>query len=255
MARIFITGSSDGLGSLAAQRLVKNGHKVVLHARNAQRARDATAACPGAENVLIADLSNIQEMKKLAADANNLGTFDAVIHNAGLFRGPAQITADGFPSLFAVNTLAPYVLTALMSRPKKLVFLSSGLHSGGDASLKDFGWKQRGEKGWSSSQGYGDSKMHNVMFANAIARRWKDVQATSMDPGWQPTKMGGSSATGDLQKSVDTYCMLATEDVQSGKYFKPGRIEAKPSSFCGEEKTQDKLLQLCEELTGVKLPV
>lgn len=253
MGRIFITGSSDGLGSLAAQRLIKGGHKVVLHARNAQRAKDATAACPGAETVLIADLSTISEMKKLAADANKLGTFDAVIHNAGLFSGPARMTADGFPSLVAVNTLAPYVLSILMNRPKKLVFLSSGLHSGGDPSLKDVGWKQRGEKEWTSSQGYGDSKMHNIMFAKAFARRWKDTQVTSMDPGWQPTKMGGASATGDLQKSVDTYVMLATEDVQSRKYFKPGRAEAEPMAACADEKTQDKLLKICEEFTGVSL--
>lgn len=253
MARIFITGSSDGLGSLTAQRLVKNGHKVVLHARNAQRAKDATTACPGAEDVIIGDLSTISEMKKVASEANKLGTFDAVIHNAGLFSGAAAAakTSDGFPALAAVNTFAPYVLSSLMNRPKKLVFLSSGLHSGGDPSLKDIGWKS---KSWSDSQGYADSKMHMVMLSNALARRWKDTQVTSMDPGWQPTKMGGSNATGDLQSSVDTYYMLATEDVESGKYFKPGRAETTPKKECGDVEKQDTLVQLCEELTGVKLP-
>lgn len=254
MARIFITGSSDGLGSLAAQRLIKNGHKVVLHARNAQRAKDAASACPGAEHVLIGDLSSLQETKQLAADANELGTFDAVIHNAGLYRGPPSITPDGFPALVAVNTFAPYVLTALMHRPNKLVFLSSGLHSGGDPSLKDVSWKQRGERGWNDSRAYADSKAHNIMFANALARRWKDVQATSMDPGWQPTRMGGQNATGNLQKAVDAYGLLVEEGVGSGKYFKSGRVEAKPSGFCGDEKAQDKLLKLCEEFTGVSLP-
>ena len=254
MARIFITGSSDGLGSLAAQRLVKNGHKVVLHARNAQRAKDAEKACPGAEQVLVGDISSLEETKKLAADANALGTFDAVVHNAGLYVGPARITPDGFPSLVTVNTFAPYVLTALMHRPKKLVFLSSGLHSGGDPSLKDFAWQQRGERGWSGSQAYGDSKMHNVMFAKAFARRWQDTQSTSMDPGWQPTKMGGASASGDLQKAVDTYVLLVEEAVENGGYFKPGKVQAKPSTFCADEETQEKLLKLCEEFTGVKLP-
>jgi NAD(P)-dependent dehydrogenase (short-subunit alcohol dehydrogenase family) len=254
MARIFITGSSDGLGSLAAQRLVKNGHQVVLHARSTQRAEDAKKACPGAEQVLIGDISTLAGAKQLAADANKLGTFDAVIHNAGLFSGPARITEDGFPSLIAVNTFAPYVLTALMNRPKKMIFLSSGLHSGGDPSLKDLAWRERGEAKWSSSQAYGDTKAHNIMFAKAFSRKYKDTQFTSMDPGWQPTKMGGSSATGDLQSSVDTYVHLATESVEGGKYFEPGRKESTPRKFCEDETTQEKLLRLCEEFTGVKLP-
>jgi NAD(P)-dependent dehydrogenase (short-subunit alcohol dehydrogenase family) len=254
MARIFITGSSDGLGALAAQRLIKNGHQVVLHARNAQRAKDATATCPGAETVLVGDLSRIQETKRLAEDANKLGTFDAVIHNAGLYTGGCRKTPEGFPALVVVNTFAPYILTCLMHKPKKLVYLSSGLHSGGDPSLKDAAWQERGEQGWNDGQAYANSKMHNIMFAKIIARRWKDVQATSMDPGWQPTRMGGRSAPGDLQAAVDTYVMLTEEHVKSGTYFKPGRVKAKPSRFCEDEKAQDQLLKLCEEYNGVTLP-
>src|SRR5436190_1908076 len=87
MTHILITGSSDGLGSLAAQALAKCGHRVVLHARNERRARDAHKACPDAESVLIADLSDLAETKRLAEEANTLGEFDCVIHNAGLFRG------------------------------------------------------------------------------------------------------------------------------------------------------------------------
>jgi NAD(P)-dependent dehydrogenase (short-subunit alcohol dehydrogenase family) len=254
MARIFITGSSDGLGSLAAQQLVKNGHRVVLHARNAQRAKDASAACPGAETVLIGDLSSIQETKQLAEEANKLGTFDVVIHNAGLYVGGYRVTSEGFPSLVAVNTFAPYILTCLMHRPKRLVYLSSSLHSGGDPSLKDVAWQERGERWWRDGQAYANSKMHNIMFAKAVARRWKNVQANSMDPGWQPTKMGGASASGDLQDSVRTYVMLAEEPSGNGKYFKPGRREATPSRFCENEKAQDQLLELCEKYTGVKFP-
>jgi NAD(P)-dependent dehydrogenase (short-subunit alcohol dehydrogenase family) len=99
MARIFITGSSDGLGSRTARALVKNGHRVVLHARNAQRANDAAAACPGAETVLIADLSSFEETKRLAEEVNKLGKFDCVVHNAGLYRGNWDTNADGIPKL------------------------------------------------------------------------------------------------------------------------------------------------------------
>jgi NAD(P)-dependent dehydrogenase (short-subunit alcohol dehydrogenase family) len=97
------------------------------------------AAVPGAETVLMADLSVIAEMKRLAAEANASGTFDAVIHNAALgYQEPGRgDTPDGLPPLFAVNSLAPYVLTCLMNRPKRLVYMSSGLHTQGDTSLSD----------------------------------------------------------------------------------------------------------------------
>ncbi len=88
MARIFITGSSDGLGLLTATDLIKKGHEVVVHARNEQRAQDILTKVNGAEDVLIADLSSIAETKKLAEKANALGTFEVVIHNAGLYQVP-----------------------------------------------------------------------------------------------------------------------------------------------------------------------
>jgi NAD(P)-dependent dehydrogenase (short-subunit alcohol dehydrogenase family) len=105
MARIFITGSSDGLGSLTARTLVKNGHRVVLHARNAERAKDAAAACPGAETVLVADLSSFAETKRLAEDVNKLGAFDCIVHNAGLYRGKWDASVDGVPKLVRIQRL------------------------------------------------------------------------------------------------------------------------------------------------------
>ena len=207
MARIFITGSSDGLGVYAANKLIKSGHSVVLHARNAQRAEDAKKACPGAEGVVVGDLSSFRQTKKLAEDVNELAGssgrtgFDAVIYNAGLFRGGFQKTEDGLPALMAVNTFSTYILSCLIRPvPRRVVYLSSGLHSGGDGGLKDLDWKKRGEKAWSDGQAYGDSKLHNVMFAKAFARRWKGVWANSMDPGWVATKMGGERSTGELGK-------------------------------------------------------
>src|SRR5580658_6881823 len=145
MAKILITGSADGLGKMAAQLLVAQGHDVVLHARNPERAKEALTATPGARDVLSGDLSSIAETKAVAARANELGTFDAIIHNAGIGyqerkRNP---TADGLPTVFAVNSLAPYILTCLIKKPKRLIYLSSGLHRGGDASLEDLTWEHR----------------------------------------------------------------------------------------------------------------
>src|SRR5919206_413015 len=107
MARIFITGSADGLGQLAAQALIARGHRVILHARNETRGREALDRVPGAEGVVTADLSSVGETKQLASKVNASGEFDAVIHNAGVYNASAE-------EVFAVNTLAPYVLTCLI---------------------------------------------------------------------------------------------------------------------------------------------
>jgi len=254
MPRVFITGSSDGLGLLAAQQLVKNGHDVTIHARNQQRAEDAHAACPGAKAVLVADLSSLAQTKQLAADANASGPFDCVIHNAGVFRGGFRRTEDSLPSLVAVNVMAPYILTCLMRRPRRLVFLSSDSHYSGNGSVDDVTWQGRGEQGWSDSRAYSDSKLYNNFFANAFARRWPDVKSNSLDPGWMPTKMGGRSAPGDFKRSVETYVMLAEgegEGSTTGKYFEPGKRQGKPTPAANDEKAQEKLMKVCEKVTGV----
>jgi NAD(P)-dependent dehydrogenase (short-subunit alcohol dehydrogenase family) len=257
MARILITGSSDGLGLLAAQRLVQRGHSVVLHARNSQRAKDALAACPQAENVVTADISSLSETKRLAQDVNKLGPFDCIIHNAGLYRGPFRKTPEGIPALFAVNTIAPYVLANLITRPKRLVFLSSERHRKGDSSLKDFLWTQRGESAWDEAAAYEDSKLHNVMLAKAFARHWPDTKINAMDPGWVPTKMGGTGAPAKLEHAIETYIMLAEgvepDSQKTGRYFRPSKREENAEPTSEDEIAQEKLLQLCAEFSGVKM--
>ena len=142
MARVLITGSSDGLGLMAARLLVDDGHAVILHARNERRGDDAGQALPGAEDVVIGDLESIAGMRQVAEQANALGQIDAVIHNAGIgYREPRRIeTVDGLCHVFAVNVLAPYLLTALITAPDRLVYLSSGMHRGGEPDLDDLQW-------------------------------------------------------------------------------------------------------------------
>jgi NAD(P)-dependent dehydrogenase (short-subunit alcohol dehydrogenase family) len=153
MVRVLITGSADGLGLEAARQLVKRGHTVYLHARNEKRAADARAACPGAAGVLTADLSNLAENRKLADEANAIGQFDAVILNAGMLSGPFRRTPDtGIPAMVFVNVAAPYMLTCLLRRPKRLVYISSQLHRQGDTSLEDIFWLKRGKIGSGISQ-------------------------------------------------------------------------------------------------------
>jgi NAD(P)-dependent dehydrogenase (short-subunit alcohol dehydrogenase family) len=257
MARILITGSSDGLGLMAAQRLIANGHAVVLHARNAQRAKDATSACPGAETIVTGDLSSISETKDLAQQVNKLGAFDCIIHNAGLYLGPFRKTSEGIPALAAVNTLAPYILTALINRPKRLVFLSSGMHFSGSTSMDDVLWHQRGEAKFSDNEAYSASKLHNILLAKAFARRWPDVKSNALDPGWMPTKMGGASATGDMDSSVASYVMLAEGEEEkakkSGAYFTPGKKEDTPQKVTDDVAVQDSLLKALAGFSGVEL--
>lgn len=254
MARVFITGSADGLGRLAARRLVGSGHDVFLHARSAARARAAAAAVPGAHGVLVGDLSSIAETHGLAEQANGVGPFDAVVHNAGIgYREPRRETVDGVEHVFAVNVLAPYLLTALVRRPSRLVYLSSGMHRSGVPDLGDLQWRRRP---WSGAQAYADSKLLDVVLAFAVARRWREVRSNAVEPGWVPTRMGGPGAPDDLAQGAETQAWLAVSDdagarMTGGLFFHRRAREAHP--LASDIAFQDGLLRACEELTGARL--
>ena len=183
MARVFITGSSDGLGLMAARLLIEQGHEVVLHGRNDGRSRDDLAAATGAQGAVTGDLSTIAGARIVADQANNLGRFDAVIHNAGIgYRETRRAeTEPGVPRIFAVNMLAPYILTALIERPDRLVYVSSGTHHGVRPRMDDLLWTKRA---WSGFSAYAESKLCDVLLAFAVARRWKDVKSNALEPGW-----------------------------------------------------------------------
>ena len=256
MSRVLVTGSADGLGRLAAMQLAAEGHDVTLHARSEALGRDALAAVPGAAAVLVGDLGSIAQTRRLAEQANAAGRFDAVIHNAALgYQVPRRIqTEDGLAAVFAVNVLAPYLLTALMTRPDRLVYLSSGMHTGGDPSLRDLAWNDRP---WNGVQAYSDSKLLDVILAFAVARRWPDVLSNAVTPGWVPTRMGGAGAPDDLELGADTQAWLAVSDDPaarvSGRYFYH-RNERPAHPAASDPHTQDGLLAACAELSGVAFP-
>lgn len=256
MSRIFITGSSEGLGLMAGQLLVEQGHRVVLHARNGSRADDARRALPAVEAVVIGDVSTLAGAKRVAEGANTLGHFDAVIHNVAIgYREPRRIvTEDGLPHLFAINVLAPYVITALMQRPKRLVYLSSALHHHARARFDDLLWESRG---WNGTEAYSESKLYNAMFAFAVARRWPDVLSNALEPGWVKTRMGGPSATDDMDQAHRTQVWLSVsndlEACMSGQYFYHLDRRA-PNPETLDEGHQHRLLAACEKLSGIALP-
>jgi NAD(P)-dependent dehydrogenase (short-subunit alcohol dehydrogenase family) len=255
MARIFISGSSTGLGLMAGQLLIDQGHQVVLHARNAARADEAKSSLPSAAAIVEGDLETIAGAKQVAARVNEIGRFDAVIHNAAVgYREGHHLTADGLPHVFAINTLSAYILTALIERPHRLVYLSSGMHHHADANLDDILWKRRR---WNGSTAYAESKLHDAMLAFAVARRWPDVFSNAMEPGWVATKMGGAGAPDDLDQAHLTQAWLAASDAPearvAGQYFYH-LCPLAPNPQANNAALQDRLVAICAELSGVPLP-
>jgi NAD(P)-dependent dehydrogenase (short-subunit alcohol dehydrogenase family) len=256
MVRILITGSADGLGLATGRALVEQGHQVTLHARNEARAADAKKRLPAAERVLVGDVSTLAAMRNVAAQANATGVYDAVIHNVAIgYQEPKRVeTEDGIERVFAINVVAPYVLTALIAPPRRLVYLSSGMHRGGDDELDDPEWKQRR---WNGSQAYASSKLWDVVLAFAVARRWPHVLSNALEPGWVATKMGGRGAPDDLALGHVTQAWLAASDdpaaTVTGSYFfhqKPREVHR----IARDPEVQDALLAYCGSITGISLP-
>jgi NAD(P)-dependent dehydrogenase (short-subunit alcohol dehydrogenase family) len=253
---VFVTGSADGLGLMAARLLADEGHAVTLHARDDDRARAAAGALPAAERVVVGDVVSIAGMRAVAEQAGAAGPFDAVIHNVGVgYREPRRVeTPDGLAHVFAINVLAPYLLTALLPPPSRLVYLSSGMANGGRADLDDPQWTRRR---WAGAQAYSDSKLFDLLLAFGVARRWPDVLCNAVSPGWVATRMGGAGAPDDLDAGPVTQAWLAVSDDPeartTGGYFYHRR-PIDPPRAARDTAAQDALLDLCADLTGTALP-
>jgi NAD(P)-dependent dehydrogenase (short-subunit alcohol dehydrogenase family) len=142
----------------------------------------------------------------------------------------------------------------LITRPERLVYLSSGMHMGGTTDLNDPQWTSRR---WNGSQAYSDSKLLDVVLAFAVARRWTNVLSNALEPGWVPTKMGGAGASDDLSLAPITQAWLAVSDDPAakvtGQYFYHQK-ERRVSAAARRADLQDELLEYCAKLTGVPLP-
>lgn len=237
MARIFITGSSSGLGLNAAHALTDQGHEVVVHARTAGR-RPPDPPTAGWAGTVIGDLNDLRQTRQVAEQAQKLGPFDAVIHNAGALHPP-----DAVPT----NVIAPYALTVLMERPSTLIYLSSSMHRGGSTDLSGL---------VTNSGSYSDSKLWVTALAFALARRWTGTSVHAVDPGWVPTRMGGSSAPDDLDAGHTTQTWLATAGKvtpATGAYWYHQRPQH-PSSHATSVDFQEEFLGRLSALTGLALP-
>ena len=254
MARIFITGSSQGLGFLAGQLLIEQGHAVVLHARTEERAEELRAKLTSCAAIAVGDVSTLEGMRSIADQVNALGHFNAVIHNVALGDKESYVkTVDNFSQLFAVNVLAPYVLTALIKRPERLVYLSSGMHRSGNSALSDPQWFNRP---WNGTQAYSDSKLFDLILSMAVANRWHDVLVNAVDPGWAPTRMGGSSAPDDLIQASTTQAWLAVSDDAAAKVSEGYFYHQKQCSMhadADDVEVQNNVLHYLQTITGIEL--
>ena len=242
MARIFVTGSADGLGRAAAQTLLGDGHQVIVHARSAARLPAVNDLIDRGASAVVGDLADLDQTPAVADQVNQLGRVDAVIHNAGVYSGR---------QIMPVNVVAPYLLTALIHRPQRLVYLSSGSHYAGRADVAGVDWSGRRRTG-----SYSDSKLFVTTLAVAVARIWPDVYSNAVDPGWVPTKMGGPGAPDDLRLGHLTQEWLATSDEpgarSSGGYWFHQRRRT-PHPAVRNTQFQDDLLAELARFTGVPL--
>jgi NAD(P)-dependent dehydrogenase (short-subunit alcohol dehydrogenase family) len=242
MARVFITGSADGLGRAAAHTLLEDGHEVVVHARSRDRLTAVRDLLDRGAAAVVGDLSDLKETRAVAGQVNHLGRMDAVIHNAGVSTGR---------QVLAVNVVAPYLLTALIHRPQRLVYLSSGMHRSGRPSLTGMDWSGHHRTG-----SYSDSKLFVTTLAAAVARIWAEVFSNAVDPGWVPTRMGGPGAPDDLRLGHRTQEWLATSEdpdarTSGGYWHHQRRIEPHPAVW--DRRFQDQLLDDLARFTATHL--
>ena len=241
LARVFITGSADGLGRAAAQTLLEAGHDIVVHARSEERLAALREMTDGGEEAVVGDLADPTETRGIAEQVNRLGRMDAVIHNAGVVSGS---------QVLPVNIVAPYLLTSLMQRPQRLVYLSSGMHEGGRPVVDGIDWSGRRRSG-----SYSDSKLFVTTLALAVARLWPGVFSNAVDPGWVPTKMGGRGAPDDLELGHRTQEWLATSDDpearSTGGYWHHQQRRS-PHHAVDDHRFQDELLTALARFTGVR---
>ncbi|MDO4231153.1 MAG: SDR family NAD(P)-dependent oxidoreductase [Lautropia sp.] len=241
-SRIFVTGSASGLGYLTAENLLEAGHSVVVHVRSKARASAVQKLVDRGAIVTIGDLADLTQIRDLARQVNEIGPMDAVIHNAGVMSGA---------SVLVVNVVAPYLLTALIRRPKRLIYLSSSMHLGGDDNLDGMAWIGKRVTG-----SYSDSKLFVTALSFAVARRWQDVYSNAVDPGWVPTRMGGPSAPDDLRLGHKTQEWLAVSNdrdaLSTGGYWHhQQRQKAHPAA--SDVTFQNRLLDELARATGAVL--
>jgi NAD(P)-dependent dehydrogenase (short-subunit alcohol dehydrogenase family) len=269
-----VTGATSGIGKATATALAQLGAQVVLVARDRGRgeatAAEVAAAGASPPRLEIADLASMAQVRALAGRLGALERIDVLVNNAGLMAGQRRVTADGLDEVFAVNHLAPFLLTSLLlgqltaAAPARVITVTSGAHAGARLDLDD----PQLERGWESWRAYANSKLANILFTRELARRLvgTGVTANCAHPGVVRTRFGrearlpmraavtlGRPFMLSPRRGADTIVYLATSPevagASGGYYVKRQRRE--PSAAARDDATAQRLWQLSEELTGL----
>ena len=266
MKTILVTGSTDGIGRATARALAERGCAVIVHGRNTRRAEGAArelSAATGNPRVsaVAADFASLAEVREMAEQIRaSCARLDVLINNAGIAVRRRQLSADGYESTFAVNHLAPFLLTNLLldllraSAPARIVNVSSGVHSSGQIDFDDLQMEHRFD-GWAA---YSNSKLANALFTCELARRLDAQQVTAnfLHPGVIDTKLlhvnfGGGSPV-EVGAQTPVHLALAPEVAEvTGAYF-VNRRRSRASATAGNRRLAAELWHVSAALTGLE---
>jgi NAD(P)-dependent dehydrogenase (short-subunit alcohol dehydrogenase family) len=274
---VVITGATSGIGQVAAEALARMGARIVQVARDAGRGEAAFArleeiAPNVAHKVHYADLSRLAEMKRVGAEiAAAEHRVDVLINNAGAVFASRQVTEDGLERTFALNHMSYFVMTALLrerllgAAPARVVNTASGRHRKGHLDFSDL----QAEKGYEGFRAYANSKLCNVLFTRALARRLTGVTANCLHPGFVATRFGNQAGgwrtlairiakLGALtpEQGAQTLVYLASSPEvagQTGGYYGKSRLET-PSADAQDANAAEKLWAESERIARIPFP-
>jgi retinol dehydrogenase-12 len=269
-----VTGATSGIGRATAAALAGRGAQVVLVGRDRVRgeaaAAEVAAAGGPAPRLEIADLASMAQVRSLAERLGALERIDVLVNNAGLLAGERRVTADGLEEVFAVNHLAPFLLTNLLlgqlaaAGSGRVITVTSDAHAAGRLDLDDL----QLEHGWQSWRAYANSKLANILFTRELARRLSGgaVTANCAHPGLVRTRFGREArlpmrAAVTLarpfmlspRRGARTIVYLATSPQVAGAtggYYVRSQLR-EPSPAARDDAAARRLWQLSEELAGL----
>jgi NAD(P)-dependent dehydrogenase (short-subunit alcohol dehydrogenase family) len=267
--KILITGATRGIGRAAAVALAKEGHDLVLVARDAGRAEETVQACGGKPQVMMCDLSSQADIRRLADDIHKQHpAVDVLINNAGGMFPKRQVTVDGLEWTFAVNHLGYFLLSNLLRDvvKQRIISTSSGAHNNAPPiDWDDLQFERRAYAPF-GLPAYTTSKLFNILFTRELARRNTAVTVNCFHPGFVHSHFGyegskllalGLTVSRPFQitpeEGADTLVWLASSpEVASvtGQYFFK-RKARKGSRASRDEESAKKLWEVSEKLTGV----